>query len=296
MKLGEVVGGIGAGGVLLEERVEVAHHLADSGQVLRRDPLDALLEALEVGLQHLLSQLVGQLAERLTRDVVHELVVAQPMEAAGQVRRQRVQPVLTLARRAPHHLLGHARRVLVGARWRVEGALLGGLHALGDALPLGLQDLLEPLVDVVEHAVQVRALQLGLALGTEPFHDLAQARDVAATGAAQAPLHQPLERPADVALGQDVVGQGVEHVVRIEGRQLLAAVPSRVAEGAHGRLSLGRCRGSVHGGSIHDSRPPGTNQGRLTRTQMHASRRLPITDQVGNQIHPESTASRFELA
>jgi hypothetical protein len=41
----------------------------------------------------------------------------------------------------------------------------------------------------------------------------------------EAALHEPVQGAAHVALGQDVVGEGVEHVVRVEGRQLLAAVP-----------------------------------------------------------------------
>ena len=56
----EVGGRIGSAGVLLEQLVEVAHHLADTGEVLGRHPLDPLLEPLEVALEHLLAKLVGE--------------------------------------------------------------------------------------------------------------------------------------------------------------------------------------------------------------------------------------------
>ena len=152
----EVVGRIGTGGVLLEERVQVADHVAHARQVLRRDPLDALLQPLEVRLQHLAAQLVGQGVEGVARLVVHELVVAQAVEAAGHVRRQRVEPVLALARRAPHDLLRHPGLVLLVAGRGVEGPLLGLVDAPLDAGALRVQDPLQPFVDVVEDAVEVR--------------------------------------------------------------------------------------------------------------------------------------------
>ncbi len=102
------------------------------------------------------------------------------------------------------------------------------------AIPCGLEDLLKPPIDVVQHAVQVGSLELSLPLRAQALHDLAQPGDVATPRASQAALHEPLKGSAHVVLGQDVVGELVEHVVRIECRQLLAAVPSQVTEGAHG--------------------------------------------------------------
>ena len=172
----EVVGRIGPGGVLLEEPVQVADHLAHARQVLRRDPLDALLQPLEVRLQHLAAQLVGERVEGVARLVVHELVVAQAVEAAGHVRRQRVEPVLALARRAPHDLLRHAGLVLLVAGRGVEGPLLGLVHAPLDAGTLRVQDALQPLVDVIEHAVEVRLAELLLPARPQPLEDPPQAR------------------------------------------------------------------------------------------------------------------------
>ena len=153
---------------------------------------------------------------------------------------QRIEPVLALSCGSAHHLLGHARLVLLGARRRVERALLRLVHATLDPRSLLVQDLAEPAVEVVEHAVEVRTLQRLLALRAEALHDPPQAGDVTAARAPQAALHEPMQRPTHVALGQDVVRERIEHVVCVERGQLLAAVPSRVAERAHRDLSLGR--------------------------------------------------------
>ena len=131
-----------------------------------RDALDALLQPLEVGLQHLLAQLVGELGEGVARLVVHELVVAQAVEASGQVLRQRVEPVLALSRRPPRDAprpsaprpapfpggASSARCSAARTRSAIPRALL-------------LQDLVQPPADVVEHAVEVRPLQLRLRAG-----------------------------------------------------------------------------------------------------------------------------------
>ncbi len=159
----EVVGRIGSGGVLLEERIEVADHLAHPVEVLRRDLLDSLLEPGEVGLQHLLAQLVGELRERVARGVVHELVVLEAVKPAGEVRREGVEPVLALARGAAHDLFGHPRLVLLSARRRVERALLRRPDPFANSLALRLEDLLQAPVEVVQHAVEVGSLELRLA-------------------------------------------------------------------------------------------------------------------------------------
>ncbi len=242
----EIVVDIGAGGVLLEELVQIPHHVPDPGQVLGGDALDALLQALEVRPEHLLPQLVSQVGEGGSCRVVHELVVAQSVETPRQVRWQRVEPVLTLACSSTHDLLRQAGLLLRLAGGRVECTALRVAHPLPDSLTLGLEDLLEATVHVVQHAVQVGSLELGLASGTQLLHDSSQSRHVAAPGATQATLHEPLECAAHIALGQDVVGERIEHIVRVECWQLLAAIPSGVADGAHGPCSLGRSRHAVH--------------------------------------------------
>ena len=58
-----------------------------------------------------------------------------------------------------------------------------------------------------------------------------------------AALHQPAERLAEVALGHDVVGERVEDLVGVEGRDRLRAVPARVSGGpSEERIATGRRR------------------------------------------------------
>ena len=101
------------------------------------------------------------------------------------------------------------------------GALL--LDDLGQAIP-----------DLVQHAVEMGARQLLCAPLTELLEDAAQPRHVSAAGAVHPTLHEALQGPADVALGQDVVGERLEHIVGVKGRQALAAIPARVANHRHG--------------------------------------------------------------
>src|SRR5215210_9394145 len=90
---------------------------------------------------------------------------------------------------------------------------LGGANATLDSATLLLENAIEALVELVQNALEVRALQLLLTSSAEAFHDPSQAGDVAAARAVQATLHEPLERPTDVPLGQDVVRQRIQHVV-----------------------------------------------------------------------------------
>ena len=53
-----------------------------------------------------------------------------------------------------------------------------------------------------------------------------------------AALHQPAKRLGQVALGHDVVGQGVEDLIGIEVGDLLAAVPARVAGAPRERVGV----------------------------------------------------------
>jgi hypothetical protein len=164
---------------------------------------------------------------------VHELVVAEPVQASRDGGRHGVEPIAALLGGAREDLLGHARPILSLARRRIERRLLGAVDPILDPGPLAVDDPAEPLVDVAEHAVQVGPFELVAALLSEALHDPPQARDVAAPRARHAALHEPLERAADVTLREDVVAQGAEDIVRVEWRQLLAAVPPRVAPARH---------------------------------------------------------------
>ena len=95
-----------------------------------------------------------------------------------------------------------------------------------DPLTLLVDDPAQPLLEVTQYRVEVRAFQFGLPPATELVQDPPQPGDVTAARPPHAALHQALQRPADVAFGQDVLAQCPQDVVRIERRQLLRAVPT----------------------------------------------------------------------
>ena len=155
-------------GVLAVERplgqlVEVPDHLLDPPEVLLGHVLDALLDPLEVVLQHLLLQLVEQLVELAPRLRVHEVVVAELLHAPARIRRERVElteaAVGHPAEQFPH-LRGH---FALAALWRaLHRRLCAGLPCLVairgqlvepalDAGALGVDDIVEPLLDIVHH-------------------------------------------------------------------------------------------------------------------------------------------------
>ncbi len=232
-ELREVLGRVAAGSVLLEQPVEIAHHVPHARQVLGRDPLDPLAQTLEGRLEQLLAQLVGERAEVVARGVVHEFVVAQAAQLARYVLRQRVEAVAVPLCRAPQHLLREACRVLLLARCRIHGTPLSGVEPPLDPASLAGDDPVEALGDLVHDAAEVRTLELLLALAAQPVEDPPQPGDVAAAGALEATLHEAPQRATHVALGEDVVGQGIQDVVGVEGRQALGAVPAGVAVEAH---------------------------------------------------------------
>ena len=126
----------------------------------------------------------------------------------------------------------HRAERRVGRSSRPGGG--GGLvQAALDAGPLLGDDLVELLADVGQHVAELVALLELLAPAAEPLAQVLEAGQVAAGRVARPPaaLHQPAERLAEVALGHDVVGQRVEDLVGVEGRDRLGAVPARVAGG-----------------------------------------------------------------
>ena len=148
----------------LHEVVEVAHHLGDLGEVGLRQILQALLHPLKVLLQELALQFLHQRVEILAGAGVHKVVVAQLLDAAARARGERVELLEAAVRHAAQHIgevvrgrlaagrlparrprLAAVRRVRV-ARGRIDLA-----EALGDALALLADDLLEPLLYAVEH-------------------------------------------------------------------------------------------------------------------------------------------------
>ena len=234
--------------LLLHEFVEVAHHLRDLGEVALRQVLEALLHALEVLLEELLLELLHQRVEVLARAAVHEVVVAEFLDASARPPRELVQLAETAVRHLPEHV-GELVRRSAAPRAGLTAALstlavlpvaiLRGavarrpavrrrrdrLQPLVDALALLADDAVEPLLDVVEHGGQVIAVEVALAGVAEPFEEVLQPCAALAL-AAHAVAHHAIKRAAQVVALQDLLGEAVEQVVGRGDRDLLRAVPS----------------------------------------------------------------------
>ena len=206
----------------------------------------------DVLVEDLLAQPVDELVEAPARVRLEEVVVLEPADPPAHVGRQRIELVEPagghVAQHRPHRRIGGripppgpspGRRVR--RRVRRAGGLRGCRRGTGlpDAAsrrrstprPLLLDDLVELAPDVGQDVAELVALEELLAPPLEPVHQVAQAGQVAPRRVARppAPLHQPPEGLGQVALLHDVVGEGGQDLVRVQVRDLLAAVPARVA-------------------------------------------------------------------
>ncbi len=125
-----------------------------------------LLHVGEERLQHLLLQALHQLPEHAVRVGIHELVVLQALDAPGGGLRHLVERLPVLGGRLLHAL---AERL---GSFALLGALLGVAHPPLDALALGLQDVVELLLDVVEHRGEIVAVELLLALPAQAVEQI----------------------------------------------------------------------------------------------------------------------------
>src|SRR5207245_230206 len=95
-----------------------------------------------------------------------------------------------------------------------------------DALTLLLDDVPQLLADVLDGRIEVRAVQLFLSPLPELLDHVAQTLKSVAAGPLSAAHHQPVERALEVWLLEEVLGQKVEQLLRVEGAYFLGAVPS----------------------------------------------------------------------
>ena len=116
-----------------------------------------------------------------------------------------------------------------------------------------VQDLFEPLLDVLEDGGEVVAVERLAALLAQLLEQVAQALHAVAEGIAHAALQQVAQRVLQVAEVHQVVGQRVEDIVGVERRDLLRAVPFGVAEA------------EVHGDIIWDTSPQKDTEGQGRR-------------------------------
>lgn len=92
--------------VVLEQLVQILHHLLHLGHHFGRHGPQSLLHALEILVEDLLSQRVEQLLELLARLRVHEVIVAERLDLAAHVGGQLVQLLLVFAGHVLQHLHG----------------------------------------------------------------------------------------------------------------------------------------------------------------------------------------------
>ena len=213
---------------LLEERVEVADHLAIRLEVLRRRALDRLGQALDEAVERLAAQPIRQRREPIPRRGLHEVVFLERADPATDVPRQRLELVEPAGGGVAQHraeLLVH--RGPVGRR-RPPSSSRRSMPARSSAT-ISSSSCLTSASDVA----QLIALLELLAPPAEALAEVVEAVEVGAGRVAAAPaaFHQPPERLAEVAFGHDVVGEGVHDLVGVEGRDRLAAVPASVAGG-----------------------------------------------------------------
>ena len=220
-------------GPVAEHAVQVLDHLAHALHVLRGHVRERVLHALHEGLEHLLAERLEQLLEHAPGLGVHELVVLERLDAPGGIGRELVELGLALGGH-----LGELAAAVLG-----DLAALRALPGIGapllDPRALGLQDLVDLLLDVVEGRAEVVALELLLA----PLAELLE--QVLKTGHPplrhlRPALEEPLERLLDVAVGHEVVGHRLEQVVGVEVPDVLRAVPARVADSHAPSVSLSK--------------------------------------------------------
>ena len=210
---------------LADQLVEVAHHLAVGGEVLRAHRPDRLGHPLDELIEDLALEPLDELIEALARVRLEEVVVLQAADPLPDVRGEAVELVEPFGRRRRGASTAGRR---ASRRRRVRDASSSRRSTPG---PLLGDDLVELAPDVAEHVVELVALEHLLAPALEPIDQVAQAGHVAARRVAGPPaaLHQPAERLGEVALGHDVVGERAQDLVGVEVGDLLAAVPGRVA-------------------------------------------------------------------
>src|SRR5262249_49965521 len=141
----------------------------------------------------------------------------------------------------------------------LTGASLGPVARIGEATvdpaPLGVDHLLQLFLDLFQHVVELEAVELLLALLAQPLEELLEPHHAVAGAILGAVLHEPLQRGAQIAIGQQVVRELLDQLVWIERRDLLRTVPAGIAVCAHGTLPAkaagpnGREAGQSRGGA-----------------------------------------------
>ena len=167
-----------------------------------------------MALHKLLLEHLHQLLELLARLGVHKVVVLEALDRAAEIFRQLVELVLLLSRHPLEHLLE-----LLGVGILAAGDLLAALFETPlDALPLGFEDVLQLLLEVLDDVRHAVAVELLFALLAEPLEQIAQAGHLVAFAVLGTPAQHPLQGALQVAVGHQVVGHRRQQIVGVEVR------------------------------------------------------------------------------
>ena len=190
-----------------------------------------MLHILPHVLGHLLLQHVQQFLEHLLGIRVHEVVLHQLLnltaQAVGQVVQLFAVPVRPLLKQVQQVLLHGPVFVR-----RLADLFSGLVHPPVDALPLGAQDFVKPLLQVVHHRIHVVLLQLLTTPVPKHVHQFPKAGHLLAVAVLHSVAHQFPQGFHDVALLQQFVRQAVHQLVGVDVEDFLGAVPLGVAVGA----------------------------------------------------------------
>ena len=229
----------------LEHVVQIAHHLPRFRDLFRRHLAERLLHALEGLIHHLLLQLIHQLLELLPGLRIHEVVLLQPANLAGGIARQRIQLLVSLfgngiEQVAKTVLIRPAplprRFVRASARLPSSDSLdcVRVVEPLLNSGPLGIDDVLDSLANVVEHRTEVVALRLFLTRLAHAVHQIPQAGQPLGVGAIDALPEEPTQGIHQVAVAHELIGHRAHEIFGAEVIDLLGAIPAGIASAVSG--------------------------------------------------------------
>ncbi|CAI8046942.1 hypothetical protein GBAR_LOCUS25957 [Geodia barretti] len=204
--------------------VDVPHHLPCGFHVLGRHVLDLLLHLLAHVLRHLALQHIQQFLELLLRLRIHEVVLHELLELTPHALRQVVQLVQVSV--GPLLQQVEQRLLLLLLVLRCPVHLLTRLvQPVLDAATLGVDNFLQPLLQVVHHRVHVVLLHLLTAPFLQLLHKLPHPRHLLAIPVLHPLPEQVPQRLHDVAVVQDILRQHVHQLVGIDIEDVLGSVP-----------------------------------------------------------------------
>ena len=226
---------------LAEQLIEVAHHLAVGGEVLRRHRPDGIGHAGGELVEDLLPETLNQRIEPFAGARFKEVVGLETPDPFADVERQGIELIEPPRRHVSKHraegrLVGVVGGIGLGGQVDGRGAfsprptLAGLVQPTPDAGPLFVDDGVELPADFGQDVVQLVPIQELLPAAIESLPQVTEAGHVAAGHVAGPPatFHQAPQGLGQIALGHHVIREGIHDLARLEIGQSLCAIPTRV--------------------------------------------------------------------